>query len=44
MDLKKVNLPYVLLGGAYLIYYFTHIAEIYIFIGLLYIYIAFNHH
>lgn len=44
MDLKKINIPYILLGAAYLLYYFTHISELYIFIGLIYIFIAFNHH
>lgn len=43
MDFKKINLPYVILGLAYILYYFTHIPEIYIAIGLIYIFIAFNH-
>lgn len=44
MDFKKVNIPYLLLGLTYILYYFTHIAELYIVLGLLYIYIAFSHH
>ena len=43
MSLKKVNIAYVLLGLAYILYYFTHVAEIYIFIGLVYLLIAFRH-
>lgn len=43
MNIKKINLPYVLLGLAYILYYFTHISELYILIGLIYIFIAFNH-
>ncbi len=44
MSLKKVNIPYLLLGLAYILYYFTHLSEIYIFIGLVYGFIAFRHH
>ncbi|NLB28194.1 MAG: hypothetical protein GX819_04520 [Clostridiaceae bacterium] len=42
--LKKANIPYVLLGLAYILYYFTHVTEIYIFIGLVYLFVAFRHH
>ena len=44
MHFKKVYLPYVLLGSAYILYYLTHVREIYIFIGLIYVFIAFQHH
>ena len=38
MDIKKISVPYLLLGLAYILYYFTHISELYIFIGLIYIF------
>ncbi len=44
MGFKKVNLPYMLLGLSYILYYFTHIPEIYILIGLTYIFLALKHH
>lgn len=43
MDLKKISIPYLLLGLTYILYYFTHIPELYIVLGLLYIYLAFKH-
>ncbi|MFW5648038.1 MAG: hypothetical protein ACOCG5_03040 [Candidatus Alkaliphilus sp. MAG34] len=43
MDLKKISIPYALLGIAYIAYFFTHIAELYIAIGLIYLYLAFKH-
>ena len=43
MDLKKISIPYVLLGISYILYYFTHWPWLYIVIGLLYIYLAFSH-
>ena len=43
MDIKKISVPYLLLGLSYILYYFTHIPEIYIAIGLIYIFIAFKH-
>jgi hypothetical protein len=43
MDLKKISIPYLLLGLSYILYYFTDIHQLYIVIGLLYIYLAFKH-
>lgn len=44
MSLKKVNIPYGLLGLAYILYYFTHLTEIYILIGLVYLFLALRPH
>ncbi|HQB81145.1 MAG TPA: hypothetical protein PK646_03535 [Bacillota bacterium] len=42
--LKKVNIAYLLVGAAYILYYFTHLTELYILIGLVYLFVAFRHH
>ncbi|MFA5586082.1 MAG: hypothetical protein WDA02_05990 [Saccharofermentanales bacterium] len=44
MSLKKVNIPYLLLAVTYIVYYFTHLPELYILIGLTYGFLAFRHH
>lgn len=43
MDFEKISVPYLLLGVAYILFFFTHWYELYIAIGLIYIYLAFKH-
>lgn len=44
MNRRKINLPYLFLGAAYLLYYFTHLPIIYVFLGITYIYMALKGH